>query len=102
MCLDGTLVQEQEQQQMSAEPSQQNTSALERIMSNLLGVVGSLDKPAMQGQAAEEGFRAEGNTGYTDNYVTFMKGICHIFELRYVTELWKETQTNIEMVEMER
>ena len=61
MCLDGTLVQEQVQQQMSAEPSQQNTSALERIMSNLLGVVGSLEKPAMQGQAVAAGFWAEKN-----------------------------------------
>ena len=59
MCLYGTLGREQEQQRTSAAPSQQKKSALERIVSNLLGVVGSLAKPAMQGQAAAAGFWAE-------------------------------------------
>ena len=44
-------------------------------MSNLSGVVGSLAKPDMQGQAAAAGFWAENNTGYTDNDVAFVKGL---------------------------
>ena len=75
---------------MSAAPSQQNTSAIERILSNLSGVVGSLAKPAMQVKAAPAGFRAEKNTGYTDNDFAFVNGLCHVFEPCFVPELWKE------------
>ena len=63
MRLDGTLGREQEQQKISAAPSQKNTLALERIVLNLSGVFGSLAKPDMQGQAAAAVFRAEKNTG---------------------------------------
>ena len=90
MRLDGMLGREQYQKQISAAPSQKNTSELERIVSNLLGVVGSLAKPAMQGQAAAAVFRAEKNMGYTDNDVAFVKGLCHVFEPRYVLELRKD------------
>ena len=90
MGLDGTLVQEQDQQQMSASPSQKNTSALEHIVSNLLGVFGSLAKTAMQGQVAAAGLLAEKSTGYTANAVAIMRGLCHIFKPRYVPDLWKE------------
>ena len=58
----GTLGREQDQQQMSAAPSHQNTSALERIVSNSLGVFGGLANPDMQRQATAENFRAEKNT----------------------------------------
>ena len=59
-------------------------------MSNLSGVVGNIVKPAIQEQAAAAVFRTEKNMGYTDNDVTFVKGLCHVFEPRYVPELWKE------------
>ena len=59
-------------------------------MSNLLGVVGSLSKTDMQGQAVTAGFRVKKDTGYTDKDVAFVKGVCHLFEPRYVPELWKE------------
>ena len=75
---------------MSVSPSQKNTSALEHIVSNLLGVVGSLSKTDMQGQAVTAGFRVKKDTGYTDKDVAFVKGVCHLFEPRYVPELWKE------------
>ena len=90
MRLDGTLGWEQNKQQMSAAPSQKNTSALERIVSNLSGVVGSISRPAMQGQAVASGFRSERSTGYTENDVAFVKGLCHVFKPRYVPDLWKE------------
>ena len=50
----------------------------------------NLANPDMQGQAAAVGFWAEKNRGYTDNDVVFVKGLCHIFEPRYVLELWTE------------
>ena len=59
-------------------------------MSNLSGVFGSLSNNSMQIQAETEGFRAEKKTRYTDNNVIFVKGICHVFEPFYVSELWKE------------
>ena len=59
-------------------------------MSNLLGVVENFAVPDIQGQAVAAKFRAEKNTGYTDNDVPFVKRLCHLFEPRYVPELWKE------------
>ena len=59
-------------------------------MLNLLGVVGSLVKPAIQGQETASILRAENNTVYTDNNVAFVKGLYYVFEPRYVPELWKE------------
>ena len=44
----------------------------------------------MQGQATAAGFWAEKNTGYTDKDVSFVNGMCHVFEPFYVPELWKE------------
>ena len=58
MRIDYTLGQKQEKIIMIAIPSNNNTSALERIVSNLLGVLGNLEKPAMQEQAAAAGFWA--------------------------------------------
>ena len=72
---------------MSATPSHNNTSELDCIVSNLLVVVGNLVEPAMQVQGAAGGFRAENNTGYTDNNVSFVKGLCHVFEPCYVPAL---------------
>ena len=90
MRLDRTLGREQDQQQISAAPSQQDALALDIIVSNLSVVVGSLANPTMQGQAAAAGFWAKKNMGYNDNDVTFVKGICHVFKPRYMPELWKE------------
>ena len=75
---------------MSATPSHNNTSALDLIVSNLSGVVGNLENPAMQGQAVAAGFWEDKNTGYTENDVAFVRGLCHVFEPRYMSELWKE------------
>ena len=75
---------------MSATLSHNNTLALESIVSNLSGVVGNLVRPDMQGQATEAGFWSEKNTGYTDNNVAFVKGLCHVFKPRYMPELWNE------------
>ena len=57
---------------MSATPSHNNTSALDLIVSNLSGVVGNLENPAMQGQAVAAGFWEDKNTVYTDKDFTFM------------------------------
>ena len=62
MRIDYTLGQKQEKIIMIAIPSNNNTSALERIVSNLSGVVGSLSNPAIQRQAAAVGFWEENNT----------------------------------------
>ena len=78
MRLYGTLGQEQDQQKISAAPSQQNTLALEHIVLNLSGVFGSLAKPDMQGQAAAARFCSEKSSVYTDNDVAFVKGIFHV------------------------
>ena len=75
---------------IGATPSRDNTSALDRTVSNLSGVIGNFAKPAIQGHSMAAGFRSENNTGYTDNNVAFVKGLCHIFETCYVPELWKE------------
>ena len=84
MRLDRTLGREQDQQQISAAPSQQDALALELIVSNLSVVVGSLANLSMQGQAAAVGFRAEKNMGCTDNDVEFVKGMFHVFEPQYM------------------
>ena len=44
----------------------------------------------MQGQAEAVGFWEENNTGYTDNDVAFVKGLCHVFKPRYMPDLWKD------------
>ena len=44
----------------------------------------------MKIQARAAGFSSEKNTGYTDNNVAFVEGLCCVLEPHYVPELWKE------------
>ena len=46
--------------------------------------------PVRQGQAAATGFWSKKEKGYTDNYVAFVQELCHVFEPRFVPEIWRE------------